>query len=223
MNTTPEQYVKDAVRTEASISPQVCHRLYNAARLLHGAMGLCTEAGEFQDALKKYIFYGKEMDAINLSEEIGDILWYVALICDTLGEDMTSIMERNIAKLRSRYPEKFTEGKALNRSLETERKVLEGQAMYEDDNGKLTTKKTDIYAGRAMAARHDFHLQEVVAQFEKQVVAASEAIMKEVVATVEDSGWLLNHGWGLRRTAESVISQLVRLVVKEMEKRHSNV
>jgi hypothetical protein len=35
-------------------------------------------------------------------------------------------MDRNIAKLRTRYPEKFASDRALNRDLEAERKVLEG-------------------------------------------------------------------------------------------------
>lgn len=93
--------------------------------LLHASMGLVTEAGEFQDALKKHIFYGKPLDTTNLKEEIGDILWYCAIALEALGTDFESVMQTNIDKLKARYPEKFTENSAINRNVEQERKILE--------------------------------------------------------------------------------------------------
>jgi NTP pyrophosphatase (non-canonical NTP hydrolase) len=89
-------------------------------------MGMCTEAGEFQDQLKRSIFYGKSVDAINLAEECGDMLWYIAEALNALGISMESVMEKNIAKLKYRYPEKFNSDDALNRDLEQERKALKG-------------------------------------------------------------------------------------------------
>jgi len=114
----PSEYVKAAIRTECS---------YNSAdeRLLHGAMGMITEAGEIIDSLKKHIFYGKTLDKVNLVEEIGDTLWYIAILADELNMSIEDIMEININKLRKRYPEKFTQEAALNRDLDAERKVLE--------------------------------------------------------------------------------------------------
>ena len=94
-------------------------------RLLHAAMGMTTEAGEFMDALKKHAMYGKPLDFVNLKEEVGDLLWYVALACTSLGVPIEEIMATNIAKLRARYPEKFTEKAALTRDLAAERRVLE--------------------------------------------------------------------------------------------------
>ncbi len=94
--------------------------------LLHAGMGLCTEAGEFLDALKKNIFYGKELDEVNLKEEIGDLLWYIALGCNALGTTIDECQAVNIDKLRERYPEGFKKGDALNRDLNVERKILEG-------------------------------------------------------------------------------------------------
>ena len=89
-----------------------------ALRLLHAAMGITTEAGEFVDPLKKHIFYGKELDTENLKEELGDLLWYIGIACDTLGVTVREVMEANIAKLRKRYPEQFTEEDALERKDE---------------------------------------------------------------------------------------------------------
>ena len=92
--------------------------------LLHAGLGMATEAGEFVDSLKKYIFYGKALDTVNLKEEIGDMLWYMALAIRILGTSFEELMETNIDKLYTRYPEKFTEYHALNRNLEEELKIL---------------------------------------------------------------------------------------------------
>ena len=93
--------------------------------LLHASMGLVTEAGEFQDMLKKHVFYGKPLDEVNLKEEIGDLLWYCAIALEALDTDFQAVMQTNIDKLKARYPEKFTEEKAENRDLAKERKILE--------------------------------------------------------------------------------------------------
>lgn len=94
-------------------------------RILHAAIGLCTESGELIDALKKSTFYGRELDVVNVKEEAGDILWYLAILFDELGTDFETEMSRVIEKLEARFPEKFTEEAAYNRDLETERKILE--------------------------------------------------------------------------------------------------
>lgn len=93
--------------------------------LLHAGMGLVTESGEFLDTLKKHIYYGKELDKVNLIEELGDQLWYCAIALNALGSDFETAMQINIDKLKSRYPEKFTEELAKNRDLEKERSILE--------------------------------------------------------------------------------------------------
>jgi NTP pyrophosphatase (non-canonical NTP hydrolase) len=95
--------------------------------LQHAALGMVTESAEFADMLKKHLFYGKPLDEVNLAEEIADNLWYCAMALRALGTDFETVMERNIAKLRARYPEKFTEELAENRNLEKERAILEGK------------------------------------------------------------------------------------------------
>lgn len=97
----------------------------NVDRLLHAGLGLATEAGEFLDPLKKHFFYGKPIDETNLKEEVGDILWYCAIACDALGTTIDAEMRRNIAKLRARFPDKFSEENANVRDLDVERAVLE--------------------------------------------------------------------------------------------------
>jgi len=122
-----KDYIQDAIRTESTDFSAMNERLMNdgTKRLLHAGIGLSTEAGEFLDALKKHIFYGKELDRVNLKEEMGDLFWYLAIACDELDVEFEPLMETNIAKLKARYGEKFSEQRAENRDLGTERTILE--------------------------------------------------------------------------------------------------
>lgn len=124
-----KEYQQDATVTDLMDYGPVLERLQNihTVRLLHAAMGLCTEAGEFMDMMKKHILYGKPLDEVNLKEELGDKLWYTALALDELKSTFELVFDVNIAKLRARYPNNFTEHDALNRDLDAERKILEGK------------------------------------------------------------------------------------------------
>lgn len=119
---TPDEYIANAMQTES----RALHQSEMWQPVYHAALGLVTESAEFADAVKKQLFYGKPFDFTNLDEEIGDILWYVAIYLNARGKSFEQVMERNIAKLAERYPEKFTEYHALNRDLDAERKILEG-------------------------------------------------------------------------------------------------
>jgi NTP pyrophosphatase (non-canonical NTP hydrolase) len=58
---------------------------------------------------------GHELDREKLRKELGDVLWYMAMLLD--GVDMTfeEVMEANIAKLKARYPEKFSTRDSVRR------------------------------------------------------------------------------------------------------------
>ena len=83
--------------------------------LLHATLGITGEAGELADAVKKSIFYSKPLDIANMREEIGDIMWYIALACRTLEFDLDELLAENIAKLQKRYPEKYSDEHATLR------------------------------------------------------------------------------------------------------------
>lgn len=118
-----ENFVESCKRTESGAVPLGNKQL---SRLLHAAMGLSTESGEFMDGLKKALFYGRLVDEVNLREEIGDLLWYIAIACDALDTTVEMEMARVIQKLMTRYPEKYEDFLATNRDLVAERAVLEG-------------------------------------------------------------------------------------------------
>lgn len=123
----PKEYVKNALKTESVNFEAISQRLSSPEniRLLHAVIGLETEVGELQDALKKSIFYGKPLDKVNMAEEMGDLFWYIAILSDALGVSFEEVMAKNIAKLKARYGDKFTETAALERNLAAEREILE--------------------------------------------------------------------------------------------------
>jgi NTP pyrophosphatase (non-canonical NTP hydrolase) len=123
----PKEYVEGALRTNAPVD-KVLDRLVDEPKkiqLLHAFIGMTTEVGELFDAFKKHLFYGKPLDLVNISEEIGDLFWYVALALDYIGLDFETVMAQNNAKLKARFPDKFTEEAATNRDLRKEREILE--------------------------------------------------------------------------------------------------
>jgi NTP pyrophosphatase (non-canonical NTP hydrolase) len=121
-------YIKEAKTTDIPDYERVYERL-NAntqiVKFLHAAMGICTESGELMDALKKHLIYGKPIDNVNVQEEAGDLFWYVAILADAFNFTFEDTMEKNIAKLKARYPNRFTEKDAQLRDLDKERKILE--------------------------------------------------------------------------------------------------
>lgn len=95
-------------------------------RVFHAIVGAITESAELAEALQKKLA-GHEIDFVNVLEEFGDINWYEAIAVDALGGDFQQILERNIAKLKARFPDKFTNENAINRDLDKERAILEGK------------------------------------------------------------------------------------------------
>ena len=88
---------------------------YDLGGILNAALGLSGEVGEFNDLLKKWVFHGHSMDVRHAKKEIGDIMWYLALMCESFGFDMGEIAQMNIDKLKARYPEGFDTEKSLHR------------------------------------------------------------------------------------------------------------
>ena len=87
--------------------------------LLHAQAGMTTELGEFASEVKRMAFYEKPIDDHMLGhmrEELGDILWYVALAATALQVNLSELAEANIAKLRKRFPEKFSAAAAEARA-----------------------------------------------------------------------------------------------------------
>lgn len=76
-------------------------------RLDTAGTGMCSEAGEFMEIVKKLKFQGKPWDEdvrFHLKRELGDQMFYLMEGCIALGYSPMEIIEENIAKLEGRYP-----------------------------------------------------------------------------------------------------------------------
>ena len=83
--------------------------------VLNACLGLSGEVGEFNDMIKKWIFHEKDLDEEHLKKELGDIMWYIAMMCHAFRWGLDEIMEMNINKLKACYPEGFDTDRANNR------------------------------------------------------------------------------------------------------------
>lgn len=115
---TPQEYVRLAMRTNVDMGLK--------SNAVHSALLLSSEAGEVVSEVKRLFAYGKTLDSNHIKEELGDILWAIALMCNTLGLDLEDVMRCNIAKLEARYPDlKFDAERSLNRDLDAEKAAME--------------------------------------------------------------------------------------------------
>jgi len=79
----------------------------NVPKLMTSYTGICAEAGEYAEVVKKILFQGKPYNAENvfhMKREIGDILFYIALACEALGMTIDDAFAMNVEKLSARYP-----------------------------------------------------------------------------------------------------------------------
>lgn len=133
-NDTMDQLKKELIYKDYEVkeSESYVHIKQDSAEILHAVIGIYTEAVELlQWALKP-----EPLDIVNLSEELADQYWYHAILTRKFNLNPEDFMDRNIAKLKKRYGDKFTNFAALNRDLKSERKTLE-TAFDEDESKSL--------------------------------------------------------------------------------------
>lgn len=75
--------------------------------MLHAMLGLINESGELASMLLGVLQGRHSFNRVNYVEELGDMLWFIALACDAEGLSLQRVMAMNIAKLRARFPDKF--------------------------------------------------------------------------------------------------------------------
>ena len=105
---TINEYQKLAMTT---LNPQLTKKEV----LLNSVMGLCGEAGEAIDVVKKWMAQGHELDKEHLAKELGDIAWYLAEAATALDLPLESVFQANLDKLKKRYPDGFDTKKSLTR------------------------------------------------------------------------------------------------------------
>ena len=106
----PEQYARLALRTGpgestgASDDDELVTITKRQYRMLLGVVGLCGEAGELAELVKKHVFHEHPLDEEKMAKEAGDVTWYLNyVIYRTLKLSWRAIWTKNINKLRARY------------------------------------------------------------------------------------------------------------------------
>jgi len=97
---TYEQFVNALVKNGHKIKEELtgdeCHTI-------HMIMGICGEAGELLDAVKKTVIYRKNLDRTNVIEELGDIEFYLEGFRQSVGISRDETIKENMDKLSKRY------------------------------------------------------------------------------------------------------------------------
>ncbi len=84
--------------------------------LINGVMGLCGEAGEVIDLVKKHLAQGHDLDREKMIKELGDVAWYLAETAYALGIPLEDVLQGNIDKLKKRFPDGFTVEQSVHRT-----------------------------------------------------------------------------------------------------------
>jgi len=120
-----DQLKKDVIYADHGDVVDGAYYSQGEIELWHASIGMLTEAIELNQAIWAWIIGQEQLDVVNVAEEIGDSRFYEAMFLRKLGLSPSVIMENNINKLKSRYPGGFSDHAALNRDIDTERKILE--------------------------------------------------------------------------------------------------
>jgi NTP pyrophosphatase (non-canonical NTP hydrolase) len=109
---TFDEYQKQALTTALSSDNEVLD-------LAHWSLGIAGEGGEIAEKVKKYIRDNKatisDEQKKELAKEIGDVLWYLAVLANTLGVSFDEVAKMNLAKLASRKERGMLTGSGDNR------------------------------------------------------------------------------------------------------------
>ena len=102
-------------RLQKMIDSNICVGDPDIGGVLNACLGLAGEVGELNDMIKKWVFHEKELDETHLKKELGDVMWYVAMMCQSMGWELNDVLQMNIDKLIARYPEGFDVDRANHR------------------------------------------------------------------------------------------------------------
>ena len=86
-------------------------------KVVYPALGLCGEAGEVADKIKKTVRGDTPLDEVtgSIAMELGDVLWYVAVLADDLGVELEDVAKWNVDKLQRRMKSNKIKGDGDNR------------------------------------------------------------------------------------------------------------
>src|SRR4051812_31619137 len=99
---TLDEYQKAAARTTNA-------KLSDSERLFDAAAGLAEEAGEILGLVRKHVYQTHPLARDKLQTELGDALWCLTIAAQSAGLTLEQVAAANVAKLRARYPDGYTD------------------------------------------------------------------------------------------------------------------
>ena len=102
---------------EAAATRTANKKLSDKERLLDAAAGLAEESGEILGFIRKHVYQSHPLQKESLQIELGDALWCLAMVARTAGFSLEQIAAANVAKLRSRYPEGYSDRASRERRV----------------------------------------------------------------------------------------------------------
>jgi len=116
-----EEYQKRA--SDTAVYPDIAIEDANAGpawvSYIYPALGLCGEAGEVSEKIKKLIRdkqgFVSEEDRAAIAKELGDVMWYLAALCKEFKLDMGEVAQGNLDKLAARQQRGTLSGSGDNR------------------------------------------------------------------------------------------------------------
>lgn len=87
---------------------------------------IMNTSSKMADMIKKTIFYGKEYPLNDWQAAVTNIAISCHYLCKFFSLNVNELKRKNIAKLKERFPNKFSEEDAINRDVQKEREILAG-------------------------------------------------------------------------------------------------
>jgi NTP pyrophosphatase (non-canonical NTP hydrolase) len=85
-----------------------------AYKVIYPTLGLCGEAGEVAEKVKKQVRDGN-FNRHEVAKELGDVLWYLANLANDIGYSLSEVAAMNVDKLQSRKDRGVISGSGDNR------------------------------------------------------------------------------------------------------------
>jgi len=103
-----EQYQKECLKTAKHFEDR-------KAELSNWGLGVAGEAGDLAGCIKKVLYHDDKQEQ-GIRENVGDTMWYIAMICNHFDWNLEEILAENVAKLKTRYPQGFSEKDAKRKN-----------------------------------------------------------------------------------------------------------
>lgn len=136
--TEHEQLVRDLKKPATDIAASITPHCLD---LIHMTLGISGEAGEILDAVKKATIYRKPLDRDNIIEELGDMEFYLEGLRKLINVSRDEVLAKNIAKLRVRYGQKYSDKSAQDRRDKLPEVSMSDISMATDDMLDVVNKE----------------------------------------------------------------------------------